>query len=292
MRRFLVAGNWKMNTTRESARALAGEIACAVHQDDPRCEVVVCPPFPYLIPVGETISGSGVRLGAQNAYHERPGAFTGEVGLEMLLDLGCRYVILGHSERRHVLGEIDEAINRKVRAALATEQPSCGGSDELRVTSDEKEPDAASSRNSSPVTRHSSLLSVIFCVGETLDERQAGRTEEVLDRQLEGGLKDIDAAGMERIVIAYEPVWAIGTGQVATPGQAGSAHAHLRKRLAGRYDEDLAKTVRILYGGSVKPDNAEELLSQTDVDGALVGGASLKAETFLPIIEAATRQVG
>ncbi|MEX0704880.1 MAG: triose-phosphate isomerase [Planctomycetales bacterium] len=277
MRRFMVVGNWKMNTTREAARGLAAAIAAAVPREEPPCEVVVCPPFPYLLPVGEAIAGSGVGLGAQDAYFENPGAFTGEVAVEMLVDVGCRHVILGHSERRHVLGETDEVVNRKIRAALAA------GSNELRVTSDESQ----AAPHSSLVPRHPSLLNVIFCVGETLDERQAGRTEEILDRQLDGGLRDVDAAGMERVVIAYEPVWAIGTGQVATPKQAESAHAHLRKRLSSRYNAGLAERVRILYGGSVKPDNAGELLGQPDVDGALVGGASLKAETFLPIVAAA-----
>jgi len=169
----------------------------------------------------------------------------------MLLDAGCRYVILGHSERRHVLGEDDALINKKVAASLAKG------------------------------------LDVILCVGELLEERQAGRTEAVLDRQMEGGLAGVSAESLEHVVLAYEPVWAIGTGVTASPEQADSAHAHLRKWLAGRYNRERAEQTRILYGGSVKPDNAASLLGQANVDGALVGGASLKAEQFLPIVTAA-----
>jgi triosephosphate isomerase (TIM) len=253
VRRFLIAGNWKMNTTRATAEALARAVAARVPAGGLAVDVMIAPPFPYLIPVASALTGSGVTLGAQNAYHEPPGAFTGEVAVAMLKDAGCRYVILGHSERRHVLGETDEFINRKVRAVLA------GG------------------------------LEPVLCVGELLEERNAGRTEEVLDRQLSGGLEGIAADAAERVVIAYEPVWAIGTGVNATPGQAESAHSHLRRRLSERYNSALAGRLRILYGGSVKPDNAEALLGQTNVDGALVGGASLKPEAFLPIVDAAVR---
>jgi triosephosphate isomerase len=214
---------------------------------------MLAPPYPYLIPVAQAIAGSGVALGAQNAYFEPPGAFTGEVAVDMLKDVGCRCVILGHSERRHVLAETDELINRKIKAVLAAG------------------------------------LQPVFCVGELLDERNAGRTDDVLDRQLAGSLAGVAAEAAERLVIAYEPVWAIGTGVNATPEQAESAHSHLRKRLAERYNSGLAGRLRILYGGSVKPDNAESLLGQTNVDGALIGGASLKAETFLPIVDAAVR---
>lgn len=253
MRRFLIAGNWKMNTTRQSGVALAGELAGVAAKNEPGVEVLVCPPYPYLIPVAEKISDSAVQLGAQDCYFESPGAFTGEVAVEMLKDCGCRYVILGHSERRHVLGETDGIINRKVRAAIS------GG------------------------------LQVILCVGELLNERQAGQTEEVLDRQMHGGLSGISEADAANLVIAYEPVWAIGTGVTATPEQAESAHEHLRNWLATRYTPGFSARVRILYGGSVKADNAESLLGQANVDGALVGGASLKAGTFVPIIEAARK---
>ena len=253
MRRFLIAGNWKMNTTRQSGVTLAGELAAVVPQAEAGVEVLVCPPYPYLLAVGEALAGSAVHLGAQDAYFEAPGAFTGEVAVDMLRDCGCRYVILGHSERRHVMGETDAIINRKVRAAVA------GG------------------------------LAAVLCVGELLSERQSGQTEEVLDRQMEGGLTGVSEAEAAQVVIAYEPVWAIGTGVTATPEQAESAHEHLRKWLARRYTPAFSEKVRILYGGSVKADNAETLLGQPNVDGALVGGASLKASTFVPIIEAARK---
>ena len=252
MRRFLIAGNWKMNTTRQSGVALAGELAAAAKFES-GVEVLVCPPYPYLIPVAEKLSGSAVALGAQDCYFEAPGAFTGEVAVEMLKDCGCRYVILGHSERRHVLGETDEIINRKARTAIS------GG------------------------------LQVVLCVGELLHERQAGQTEEVLDRQMQGGLSGVSESDATNLVIAYEPVWAIGTGVTATPEQAESAHEHLRNWLASRYTPAFSQRVRILYGGSVKADNAETLLGQANVDGALVGGASLKASTFVTIMEAARK---
>lgn len=253
MRRLLIAGNWKMNTTRESARALAVAVAAGAPDVESGVDVAVAPPFPYLTAVAEAVADSPVALAAQNAYFEEPGAFTGEVAVEMLLDVGCRYVILGHSERRHVLGEADELIGRKVAAAAGK------------------------------------CLSAILCVGEQLDEREQGRTEEVLDAQLSGGLARLDASLVERLVIAYEPVWAIGTGKTATAEQAESAHVYLRKRLAERYNAEAGRQTRILYGGSVKPDNAAELLRQPNVDGALVGGASLQAETFLAIVEAGVR---
>ena len=251
MRGYLVAGNWKMNTTSQSGVALAREIATAVPAPIPGVDFLICPPFPYLSAVVAAVRGSGVAVGAQNAWHEPPGAFTGEVAAEMLLDVGCRSVIIGHSERRHILHESDDVINRKVLA--------------LRKTG----------------------LQVILCVGELLDERDADRTEEVLDRQMASGLSNVSAEELGDTVIAYEPVWAIGTGRTATPAQAQAAHAHLRNWLRARYNPVVAEGMRILYGGSVNPDNALELLRQPDVDGALVGGASLKAETFLPILRAA-----
>lgn len=253
MRRFLIAGNWKMNTTRQSAVGLAGELAAAAASDEAGVEILVSPPYPYLIPVAEKLQGSAVQLGAQDVYFEAPGAFTGEVAVEMLRDCGCRYVILGHSERRHVLGETDDIINRKTRASIS------GG------------------------------LHVVLCVGELLSERQANHTEDVLDRQMHAGLEGVSEADAANIVIAYEPVWAIGTGVTASPEQAESAHEHLRNWLASRYTPAFSDKVRILYGGSVKADNAELLLGQANVDGALVGGASLKASTFVPIIEAARK---
>ncbi len=254
MRRPFVAGNWKMTQTLASAVELALGVAEGARPFVGTVDVAVGPPFVYLAAVKQVLGDSGVTLAAQNAYFEEPGAFTGETALEMLTDVGCRWVILGHSERRHVLGETDELINRKVRAALTKG------------------------------------LGVILCVGELLEEREAGQTEAVLDRQMAGGLADVSDGQIGEVVVAYEPVWAIGTGQTASPEQAESAHAHLRNWLQARYNPQVAEVTRIQYGGSVKPANAVELLAQPNVDGALVGGASLKAETFVPIIEAAAGQ--
>lgn len=253
MRRFLVAGNWKMNTNRASGEALAGALAENAAVSEEGVEVLVCPPYPYLAAIADRIANSGVELGAQDVYFEDNGAFTGEVSVEMLKDVSCKYVIVGHSERRHVIGETDEIINKKVKAAIA------GG------------------------------LQVVLCVGELLSEREAGNTETVLDRQMAGGLADITEDDAKNVVIAYEPVWAIGTGVTATPDQAESAHEHLRNWVAKHYNPAFSEQLRILYGGSVKADNAETLLSQPNVDGALVGGASLKADLFVPIIDAARK---
>ncbi|MSR58499.1 MAG: triose-phosphate isomerase [Planctomycetaceae bacterium] len=251
MRRKFVAGNWKMNTLGQSAAELARALAQAWPRAKPQVEVAVCPPFPYLASVGAALAGSGIELGAQNVSHEKPGALTGEIAIEMLRDLGCRWVILGHSERRRLMGETDALISKKVTAALA------GG------------------------------VPAILCVGETLAQREAGQTWAVLDAQMQGSLAGVEAVAMNDVVIAYEPVWAIGTGVTATTAQAQSAHAHLRRWLSIRYNPDVAGQTRILYGGSVKPDNAQSLLGQPDVDGALVGGASLKAADFLAIVRAA-----
>ena len=251
MRKLFVAGNWKMNTLTQPAVALAGSLARAVPAPLPGVQVAVCPPFPYLSAVATAIAGSGVELGAQNAWHEPPGAFTGEVAVEMLLDVGCRHVILGHSERRQILGETDEIINKKARRAVERG------------------------------------LAVILCVGETLAQRQSNQTEQVLDAQMLGSLAGVDEAAFKTFVVAYEPVWAIGTGVTATTEQAESAHAHLRRWLESRYNSQTAAATRILYGGSVKAQNAQSLLEQPNVDGALVGGASLKLDDFLPIVRAA-----
>ena len=249
-RQKFVAGNWKMYKTAAQAKALAegvrSGLAAAVG-----VEVALCPAFPYLALVVETVKGSPIAVGAQDVYPESEGAFTGEVSAPMLLDVGCQYAIVGHSERRHVIGEKDMLINDKAKSALAAG------------------------------------LSVIFCVGEKLDERDANKTEAILDNQLTWGLKDIPADHASRLVIAYEPVWAIGTGRNATPEQAQQAHVFIRWRFSQIFGEKAANALRIQYGGSVKPDNARSLLTQPDVDGALVGGASLKAESFLAIVEAA-----
>ena len=250
MRKKLIIGNWKMYTTAAEAGRLAKAVVDGVGMEDRVC-VAVCPPFPYLALVGEILKGSHVAIGAQNLYPEKEGAFTGEVSPTMLLDLGCKYVILGHSERRHKMGETDAFINQKIRVALAAG------------------------------------LDVILCVGETLDERKAGQTEAVLDRQLIQGLAGMSADTLVHLMIAYEPVWAIGsTGHHATPQQAQEAHAVIRHRFGQMFGKESAQTLAIQYGGSVKPDNAAALLSRLGVDGALIGGASLNADQFLAIVRA------
>lgn len=254
MRRKLIAGNWKMNLNRAEAIALAGQVASRAGEVS-TVDLAVCPPAVYLEAVGAELKGSPVALGGQNLYHEPEGAFTGEISAAMLLDVGCQYVILGHSERRHILGETDGDVNRKLHAALETR------------------------------LGDRSLIPIV-CVGELLAEREAGQTAEVIARQFEGALAGVTVEQFRRIVIAYEPVWAIGTGKVATPQQAEEVQMDLRRMIAERYNAGVAESVRILYGGSVKPSNAAELLSQPNVDGALVGGASLKADDFLGIAAA------
>lgn len=255
MRRPIIAGNWKLNTCSQSGPALVAAIKAEAPAPGGPVEVVVCPPYPYLgLAVAEAV-GSGVEVGGQNAWQETSGAFTGEVSCEMLQDVGCKWVVLGHSERRQINGESDELINSKVRKALDVG------------------------------------LKVILCVGELLEDREADRTEAVLETQMTGGLADVSAEQMANVVIAYEPVWAIGTGKVASDEQAEDAHKFLRGWLEGRFNGDVAAATRILYGGSVKPDNANGLLGQPNVDGALVGGASLKAELFIPIIQAGVASV-
>jgi triosephosphate isomerase (TIM) len=249
MRKKFIAGNWKMYTSAAGAKALAEGVARGV--TDNAVTVAVCPPFPWLALVADALKGSNVAVGAQNCHPQPEGAYTGEVSPAMLLDAGCRYVIVGHSERRHGLGEPDRFLNLKVKAATAAG------------------------------------LQVIFCVGELLAEREAGQTEDVLWFQLAAGLNGLSAGAVSKLVIAYEPVWAIGTGKVATPDQAQEAHAFIRRRFGTHYGEAAAQALPIAYGGSVKPDNARELLKLPDVDGALVGGASLKADSFLGIIKAA-----
>ena len=252
MKKMFICGNWKMNTNRAEAVALANGIRAAAASAG-KVEVGACPPFVYLLPVAEVLKGSAVSLGAQNMYFEAKGAFTGEVSGAMLVDAGCKYVILGHSERRHVIGEKDELINKKVHAAFAAG------------------------------------LKAILCVGELLEEREGGRTETVVERHVTEGLKGISAAQAKEAVIAYEPVWAIGTGRNATPQQANEVHTFIRRLLTKMYDAGTAKAICIQYGGSVKPENTFELMSQPEVNGALVGGASLKAETFGAIIGEAAK---
>ena len=249
MRTPLIAGNWKMNTDTSGVRELASAIASRAGEAE-GTELLVCPPTVYLSLVRDAIGDAAVGLGAQNVYPEANGAFTGETSTSMLCDLGVQYVILGHSERRHILGETDQDVNKKTLAVLKAE------------------------------------LRPIVCVGELLEEREAGKTSEVIRRQFEGSLANVSAEQIISTVIAYEPVWAIGTGKVATTEQAEEVHADLRNQLTSRYNAEIASKIRILYGGSVKPDNAEQLLSQPNVDGALIGGASLKADDFLAIAAA------
>jgi triosephosphate isomerase len=252
MRPKFIAGNWKMTTTLAGAKDLSAAIAKGTSAN-PQLLVAVCPPFTWLTAVADAIKGSAVQLGGQDCHYEKEGAFTGSIAPAMLLEAGCQWVILGHSERRHGLGETDELLNKKTKSALAAG------------------------------------LKVIFCIGELLAEREANTTEAVLDRQLTAGLVGLTAEQMKNVVIAYEPVWAIGTGKVASPEQAQEAHAFVRGKIGKLFGENTAKAVLIQYGGSVKPDNAATLLHLPDVDGALVGGAALKADSFLAIVNAGKR---
>lgn len=252
MRKPFVAGNWKMNTDNHSSVNLAQSIASGSSEiAEKSVSMAVFPPFVYLPSVIKALKVSNISVGAQDFYFEQNGAFTGEISVSMLKDIGCTFVLCGHSERRHVIGERDELINKKVTAAIS------GG------------------------------LLPVLCVGELLDERKASQTNEVVTRQVKNGLAGLSAEKISTVTIAYEPVWAIGTGLTATPQQAQEAHELVRKLLAEMYDARLAEEIRILYGGSAKPDNAAELMAQQDVDGLLVGGASLNADDFLAIIRAA-----
>ncbi len=255
MRTPIVGGNWKMNTTGATGLALASAVADAVDGEKlgARCGVAIFPPFPYLREIGEMLRGrsSTVMLGAQDVYFERDGAFTGEISVNMLKDCGVSIILAGHSERRHVLDESDEIVNKKARAALE------GG------------------------------FTCLLCVGETLAEREQGQTDGVNRTQTVRGLEGIIAEQMARVVIAYEPVWAIGTGRTATPADAQDAQRKIRGVLAELYGGTIADATRIQYGGSVKGSNAAELFGQPDLDGGLIGGASLKADEFLTIVRAA-----
>jgi len=251
-RRPIVAGNWKMNKTVGEALTLVRELRGMVSMVRDKVEVVVAPPFTALHAVAKAIEDSNIQLAAQNCFLEPWGAFTGEVSAPMLEEIGCTYVIIGHSERRQFFRETDESVNRRVKAAL------------------------------------SSQLLPIICIGETLEQRDLGRTLDVVSRQLAGALAGFVAADVARFVIAYEPVWAIGTGRNATSSQAQEVHAHIREQLTGLYGREISERVRIQYGGSVKPDNAADLMAKPDVDGALVGGASLKAADFAAIVKAAS----
>jgi triosephosphate isomerase len=254
IRRKSIVANWKMHGTSVEAALLATSVVEGMAHER-GVEVILCPPFPYLALVGKIAKGSSISLGGQNLYPEKEGAFTGEVSPTMLLDVGCKFVLLGHSERRHTLGETDTFINQKVRLAL-----DCG-------------------------------LDVVLCVGETMAERTAHQTESVIDRQLSLGLSNVPKEALTRVSIAYEPVWAIGNASHhATPQQAEDAHTVLRTRFEKIFGSKAAASVVIQYGGSVVPDNAAAFLSRPGVDGALIGGASLKADEFLAIVRAAAAQ--
>lgn len=246
MRKPFIAGNWKMNKTITEAIELVNNLKREL-VDIQEADIVVCPVFTALSEVSDLVVDSNIGLGAQNLYWQDSGAFTGEVSAPMLKDAGCQYVIIGHSERRKYFGETDETVNKKIKAALKIG------------------------------------LSPIVCVGETLEEREAGKTIEVVKAQLSGGFEKIE--DLSNITIAYEPVWAIGTGKTATPDQAQEVHKFIREWISRKYSAQVAESLRILYGGSVKPSNTKELMNQEDIDGSLVGGASLEAASFVEIVK-------
>ena len=252
-RRILIAGNWKMNKTATEAAALVTEIKRDVFDID-NVDILVCPPFTALAVVGDVVRDSNVSLGAQNMYFEDKGAYTGEISTAMLKDCGCTHVIIGHSERRTIFNESDETINKKVKKALEAD------------------------------------LIPVLCIGEKLEEREANKTFEVITNQLECDLADIDSDNIKKIIIAYEPVWAIGTGKTATSEQAQEAHAFIRNLIKEKYDSVVADGIIILYGGSMKPANVEELISQPDVDGGLIGGASLEAASFVELVKKSNKE--
>lgn len=245
-----IVGNWKMNLTLAEGVEFARSLRKSVQgKHDVMCGI--CPPYVFLKDISAVIEGSGIYLGAQNIHNEQSGAYTGEISALMVKEAGCTLVLIGHSERRHLFGESDSFINAKLKTALSVN------------------------------------LKPIFCIGETLKEREEGKTQYVVKDQLKNGLLGIGGGQIKKLVIAYEPVWAIGTGKTATPEQANEVHAFIRGFLSGEYGQEVANSVYIQYGGSVKPENTKELLAQQEIDGLLVGGASMKVESFLKIIDAA-----
>lgn len=247
MRRPLIAGNWKMNNSCAESVELVSQLKDILSARK-EIDIVVAPPFTALGAVAAVLKGSPIGLSAQNVFWEESGAFTGEISTAMLKDVGCRYVIIGHSERRQYFSETDETVNKRLKAALKA-----------------------------------SLIPIV-CIGETLAEREAEKTLPVIEQQLKGGLKSLSLEEMETVIIAYEPVWAIGTGKTATPDQAQEVHRFIRDIIARIFSKEIADDTRILYGGSVKPDNVDQLMVQLDIDGALVGGASLKADAFARLV--------
>lgn len=247
-----VMGNWKMNLTLNQGREFAGLLKNSLHgRSEIRCGI--CPPFVFLQEICEILEGSAICVAAQNIHSEKNGAYTGEVSALMVKEIGCTHVLIGHSERRHIFHETDAFINAKIKAAVTVN------------------------------------LKSIFCIGETLEEREAGRTKDIIQNQFKGGLCDIRADQLKELVIAYEPVWAIGTGKTALPEQANEVHLFIRNIVAEAYGENLARSMYLLYGGSVKPENAKELIAQPEIDGLLVGGASIQYESFFKIIEAVSK---
>ncbi|MBI9072197.1 MAG: triose-phosphate isomerase [Melioribacteraceae bacterium] len=251
MRKICVAGNWKMNKDLNEAVSLISELKKTLENQTINADVIICPPAIALETSKTLIEGTAIQLGAQNMHFADSGAYTGELSASMLKSVGCKYVILGHSERRTIFGESNEVINKKVKKALA----------------DGVDP--------------------IFCIGETLEERESGVMQKVIEEQVRKGLAEVTVEELGKVIVAYEPVWAIGTGKTASPEQAQEVHAFIRGLLKEMYSEEAAEKVIIQYGGSVKPGNADKLLSQKDIDGALVGGACLDAESFFGIIKAA-----
>ena len=249
MRKKIVAGNWKMNLSLQDGLALVKALKSSL-SDVKKSDVAICPPFPYIVPIADILKGTRIGVGAQNMYFEDKGAFTGEVSAPILISVGTQYVIIGHSERRKYFGETNEIVNKKIKKAIV------------------------------------SKLIPIMCVGESLEQREKDETEAVITSQINEGLFELLAADVKKMIIAYEPIWAIGTGRTASPEQAVEVHKLIRSIVAQKFGKETAEQVRIQYGGSVKPDNAEILLQQPDIDGALVGGASLKADSFEAIVRA------
>ncbi len=250
MRKKIVAGNWKMNTTLAEGVGLAKDVKEALSRVEPKCDVVICVPFTHLAPVADAINGSALGLGAENCADKAKGAYTGEVSASMVASTGAQYVILGHSERRQYYGETSATLRDKVALALENQ------------------------------------LTPIFCIGEVLEQRENGSYLDVVKTQIEEGLFNLSAEEFGKIILAYEPVWAIGTGKTATDDQAQEMHAHIRSVIAGKYGQEVADNTSILYGGSCKPSNAPALFAKPDVDGGLIGGAALDAESFIGIVTA------
>ncbi|HED37648.1 MAG TPA: triose-phosphate isomerase [Ignavibacteria bacterium] len=250
MRRRIIAGNWKMHNNLSESQNLVTKLVNGLNNRNINREVIICPPFTSLTEVNNLLNDTKIELGAQNMHFEDKGAFTGEISADMLKSVGCKYVILGHSERRTIFGEPDELINKKIKQAL------------------------------------NAGLTPIFCIGETLEQRENGITNDVIKNQVSEGVKELSEEDANKLIIAYEPIWAIGTGKTATPEQAQEVHKFIRSLLKEKFSEDTSENIPILYGGSVKPNNAEDLLAKEDIDGALVGGACLDADSFISIIGA------